>query len=245
VDLELYLRVLWRFRLLVAVGFLLAVALSVLAVVRVNPLASPAFTYRENEEWVSRSMLLLTERGFPVGRSRFETEEEAQSSGRFADLAALYARLANGDEVRALMLKQGPIDDENEFIEAAAVLSNQWNSNSPPLPLVSISAFAPTPERAAELARRETAAFREYLARQQEANRIPDERRVLVSEINRSTPPELLKARSKTLPAVVFMTIALAVIGLAFLLENLRPRVRAPRAEATVAAFPDAARRSA
>ncbi len=36
----------------------------------------------------------------------------------------------------------------------------------------------------------------------------------------------LLEGRSKTVPIVVFLTVMLAVIGLAFILENLRPRVR-------------------
>jgi hypothetical protein len=247
VDIELYLRVLWRFRFLMIAGFLLAVALAFLSVVRVSPGGEPRFSFREDEEWVSRALLLVTEQGFPLGQTRFDNEEESISmAARFAELATIYARLATSDQVRALMLREGPIDEDKELIEAAAVLSNQWNSNSAPLPLISISAYATTGERAAQLALRATAAFREYLAAEQDANEIPAKKRVVMTEVNRSVPPELLAGRSKTLPVVVFLTIMLAVVGIAFLVENLRPRVRTARAdEATVTPLPDSTRRTA
>jgi hypothetical protein len=248
VDIELYLRVLWRFRWLMIAGFLLAVALAFLSVVRVSPGGSPTFSFREDEEWVSRALLLVTEHGFPLGQTRLEGEEDTSVSmaARFAELATIYARLATSDQVRDLMLQKGPIDEDKELIEAAAVLSNQWNSNSPPLPLISISAYATTGKRAEELALRATAAFRQYLAAEQDANEIPVKNRVVVSEVNRSVPPEVLAGRSKTLPVVVFLTIMLAVVGIAFLIENLRPRVRTPRADAaTVTPLPDSTRRTA
>ena len=34
----------------------------------------------------------------------------------------------------------------------------------------------------------------------------------------------MLEGRSKTIPIVVFLTVMLAFVGLAFILENLRPR---------------------
>ena len=247
-DIELYLRVLWRFRFLMVAGFLLALSLAFLSVVRVSPGGSPTFSFREDEEWVSRALLLVTEEGFPLGQTRLESEEESSVSmaARFAELATIYARLATSDQVRSIMLQKGPIDEDKELIEAAAVLSNQWNSNSPPLPLIAISAYATSDTRAAELALRATAAFRQYLAAEQDANKIPAKNRVVVAEVNRSVPPEVLAGRSKTLPVVVFLTIMMGVIGIAFLIENLRPRVRAPRAdEATVTPLPDSTRRTA
>ena len=230
-DLELYLRVLWRFKLLIAAGFLVAAGLAFLSVVRVSPTSSPAFSYREDEVW--------------VGRASFETEEEGMNAGRTGELSPIYARLATSDAVRNLVRAEGPIDDETEYIEVAPVLANPWNSNSAPLPILQINSYATTPERAKELTRREIHAFQQYLAGEQEANKIPEETRVLVTEMQTALPPELLTARSKTLPVVVFMTIMLGFIGLAFLGENLRPRVRVAAEEASVAPVADLARRSA
>ena len=39
--------------------------------------------------------------------------------------------------------------------------------------------------------------------------------------------PKMLKGRSKTMPIVVFMGVMSVIIGLAFALENARPRARA------------------
>ena len=47
-----------------------------------------------------------------------------------------------------------------------------------------------------------------------------------VGNASSSATTVLLEGRSKTVPIVVFLTVMLAVIGLAFILENLRPRVR-------------------
>ena len=244
-DLELYLRVLWRFKLLIAAGFLVAAGLAFLSVVRVSPGGSPALSYREDEVWVGRAMLLLTEQGFPVGRASFETEEEGMNAGRTGELSPIYARLATSDAVRSLVLAEGPIDDTTEYIEVTPVLANPWNSNSAPLPILQINSYATTPERAKELTKREIHAFQQYLASEQDANKIPRETRVLVTEMQTALPPELLTARSKTLPVVVFMTIMLGFIGLAFLCENLRPRVRVAAEEGSVAPVADLARRSA
>jgi hypothetical protein len=51
--------------------------------------------------------------------------------------------------------------------------------------------------------------------------------------------------RKKTTPIVVFLTVLLAAIGLAFVLENLRPRIRALAAEEEQQALAAGARRPA
>src|SRR5688572_29756916 len=114
VDIQLYLRVLWRFRLLVAAGFTLAVVLALLSFARVsfeNGLGPPKLTYREQEKWVSYSTLYVTQPGFPWGYSvikqpdpdeQLETRTkqiapEFADPTRFASLAVLYAYLATSD----------------------------------------------------------------------------------------------------------------------------------------------------
>ena len=65
-DLPLYLRVLWRFRLLVAFGTVLAIALALLVTVRVS-LSSPYLAYRQSQTWSSESRVFVTQQGFPWG----------------------------------------------------------------------------------------------------------------------------------------------------------------------------------
>jgi hypothetical protein len=139
VDLRLFMRVLWRSRFLVAFGLAAALALALLAFVRVSfDGSSPRFSYRTKETWESQALLLLTQSGFPWGRSVIPTPEpptpslettttttggegqqrqpkqqQQQQFGdteRFSGLAALYSTLATSDAVRQAMLRGGPID---------------------------------------------------------------------------------------------------------------------------------------
>ena len=64
-DFGLYVRVLWRFRLLVVLGLILALSLAMLSFVRVG---TDGVTYRQTELWASTTRLLVTQTGFPEGR---------------------------------------------------------------------------------------------------------------------------------------------------------------------------------
>lgn len=230
-DLQLYLRVLWRFRFLVTAGLVLACALAMLAFGRVElDDGRPTIVPRQTEVWGSSAMLLVTQGGFPLGRSitqvyDFSTDPETgreiaeprfASEGRFSDLAAVYAQLAMSDHVVGLMLRDGPILGG---IEAQAVRTPDRRT----LPLVQVTATADSPQAAVQLAKRNVAAFLAYLTREQAVNKIDTEDRVIVTVVESPQVAELLVPRKLTQPIVVFMTVMFGVIGLAFLLQNLRP----------------------
>lgn len=251
-DLQLYARVLWRFRFLMLLGFILATSLAFLSMVRVSFDESPLLTFRHQELWVSRSTLLITEPKFPEGRAVFEqsipplsTDEAQEYAPRFANperfiaLANLYAQLATSDPVRRIMLEDGRLKG---VIEASPLTTVNGAAS---LPLLSIGAIATTPTGARGLATRAVSAFLTYLEREQQRSRIPNEQRVVLQVIQQPVKVLLLKGRPKTLPVVIFLTILLGVGGLAFVLENVRPRTRPLPAEETrpAAAVPD--RRSA
>jgi hypothetical protein len=236
-DLQLYLRVLWRFRLLVAVGFVFAVLLSTLSYTRISfkeGFTSPSIAYRDHEEWVSYATLFVTQPGFPWGYSVIqqpsddpETQRRQQQlarefadPSRFSSLAVLYSYLATSDPVRAIIRRDGPLGGK---IDAGPVINNQ-SGFGVALPLIQIAGIAQTPFTARRIAERTTAAFRKFLEGQQQASSVPPERRVLVTVVKKAQKPELMQKRSKTMPIVVFMTIMIAVSGLAFLLENVRTR---------------------
>ena len=243
------MRVLWRFRLLVGAGFLAAVLLTMLAVVRVSP-SSPHIAYRQSQEFSSQAVLFVTQQGFPWGYAapkivspyvtpQDEAAAEAKRLGtkefadpnRFPSLAVLYAYLAMSDPVKRIMRESGPV--KGDIVAQPVVVTQSGYGTT--LPLVAIAATGTTPERARKLVVRATDAFRTFLERQQAMNRIPAQNRVLVTVLTRAEKPVLVKGRSKTLPLVVFVTVITAVIGLAFLLENLKPRVRPIRDEQLVA----------
>jgi hypothetical protein len=252
-DLQLYLRVLWRFRIIVAVGAMLGIALAVLSFVQVNPSGEPRFRYRQDQQWVSYATLFVTQKGFPWGQlstdegpanrgARKTTGKYVGDPNRFSNLAVLYAQLATSDQVRELLRAAHAPKGQ---IDAAAVMSNQSNL-SDPLPMVRIMAVSDTPRHAIALVVRTTDSFQRFLEAQQSRNEIAPDNRVLVTVLKRYDKPQLLTGRSMTLPVVVFLAVMILVSALVFVLENMRPRMRpvAPE-ETSVVPVADQARRTA
>lgn len=263
-DLELYFRVLWRFRVLVLLGLCFALALLFLSTVRVSfEGGSPNLTYRDSEQWASDVTLHVTQPGFPLGRSILDDvvpvdpgDAAAGSAGsgeaaptfvprygdpsRFANLAVIYAHLATSDEVLRLAQPRGRLPG----VVTAMAMINQDSGGV--LPIVLIRGTSTTPAQAVDLAERAGAALRRFIARQQSANRIEPDRRVELEYINHAQPPVLMMPRSKTRPMFTFLAALIATVGLVFVLENLRPRVRPRVAEEPTALSPSStSRRSA
>jgi hypothetical protein len=261
-DLELYFRVLWRFKVLVLLGLALAFGLMFLSMTRVSfEEGSPKFAYRESEQWASDVTLLVTQPGFPLGRSILDDVvpvdpgKGVASSGngaaptfvprygdpsRFSNLAVVYANFATSDAVLKLAQPRGRLPG----IVTAQAMINQDSGGV--LPIVLIRGTSTTPMAAVGLAERAGAALRKHIARQQAANGIKADRRVELQYINHAQRPMLMVPRSKTRPMFAFLAVMIATIGLVFVLENLRPRVRPRVAEEPTALTPSStSRRSA
>jgi hypothetical protein len=230
-DLQLILRVLWRFKLLVGVGVVLAIVLAVLSYIKLP--TDGKITYRQAESWESLSTLFVTSRGFPWGSVGNAPDVQVPESQQKPDpnvvdpvnltgLAALYVRLATSDPVMKIMERDGPLGGT----VAAYPVASDDNGNGSPLPMVTLSAIAETPGGAQKLAGRHADAFVRYIEREQQRAGIPRDEQVVVEQARQPQPASLLVGRKKTRPMVVFVAVMIAVIGLAFALENVRPRVR-------------------
>ena len=228
-DFQLYARVLWRFKLLFVLGLMLAISLATLSLVRVD---ADGLTYRQTELWSSSTRLLVTQQGFPWGRllaqdPSLDPEAEAERLGipladpnRLNNLTILYAELATSDTVLRQMRRDGPIRGQ---IIATQVVVQEGRYT---LPLIDLVAVAATPRGAMQLAMRSANAFQNYLTQQQQANKVPKGDRVVVQLVMQPRGAKIFQARSKTMPIVIFLAVMFAIVGLAFLLENVRPRVR-------------------
>ena len=232
-DLQLYARVLWRFKFIVLLGLLLALALSLLSTVRVT---SDGIKYRDQELWSSTMRLLVTQSGFPEGRLYAQEppkpgEDPATTPpigtqsgipvvdpGRFNNLAILYAELATSDPVRLLMRRDGPVRGQ---IVATALRDDRSGTL---LPMIDLAAISTSPRGAIALALRSADALNRFIARQQRANNVPAADRVVVQTIEQPKGARLFQPRSKTMPIVVFLVVMFAIVGLAFLLESVKPR---------------------
>jgi hypothetical protein len=237
-DLQLYARVLWRFKFIVLLGLFLALALSLLSTVKIT---NEGIKYRDQELWASTMRLLVTQSGFPEGRlyaqvptppgetntPSIDPSAPVVDPARFNSLAILYSELATSDAVRQLMRRQGPIPGR---IVATPLRDPQSGTL---LPLIDLAAISTSPRSAILLAMRASGALSTYLAAQQRANNVVPADRVVLQTVIQPKGAMLFQPRSKTMPIVVFLVVMFAVVGLAFLLENMRPRqaseVGAPR----------------
>jgi hypothetical protein len=212
-DLANYGRVFWRFRFLMLGGLVLAIVLAAFSMAKIT---SHGLAYRKPEIFASQSTLLLTQQGFPWGRTMSGPNEGYPG---FASLTDLYAQFANSDAVLHLMERDGA--PKSWKISAAPVIPSDGSGT---LPVIDLTGSAYSPQdavRATELGR---AAFLAYVRGQQQAGGIPTSQRIELQTIQAATKPLLIQGRKKTLPIIVFLAVLCATVALAFVLENIRPR---------------------
>ncbi|HEY7561805.1 MAG TPA: hypothetical protein VH650_06495 [Gaiellaceae bacterium] len=240
-DLHLYLRVLKRFRVVVIVGIALA---AVLALSSYYTIGRNGLTHREGQTWESAATISVDPKNyFLYGRSISPETAQALDQARagspealteiyknldpaeFADAgnltstAIIYLKLATSDAVinRIREDGKGPLGGTLQTFPVLA-------GGETPVPMIIFDAVAPTPEAAVSLAQRHVAAFKDFVTHEQNASGIPQDERVVVNTVNAPQSATLLEDRKKTRPILIFLTGLIAVLGLAFVLENLRPR---------------------
>jgi capsular polysaccharide biosynthesis protein len=216
-DLSLHLRVLWRFKIVLAVGIFVALFLALLAATKASA-----------KTWKSDATLFVTQPGFPWGRTVIQYLPGNTATGkpsvptadpqRLSSLTALYAQLATSDPV-APWLKG--VERRHEQLTVTAVPAPQYSTPTL-LPLLQIEATAPSKARAMALANRASTSFRTWLAQQQATAEIPPAERVVVEPISRADTAQRVGGSGKTLPVIVFLAVLAATIGVIFVLENLR-----------------------
>jgi hypothetical protein len=237
VDLRLYGRVVWRFRWIVLVGLILAVALATMSYARVSLRGgTPHLTPRDNVIWQSSGTLNVTRSGFPDG-----SLVSASDPNRFPTLAIAYSQYVSSDPVRRLIAKMG-----GRRILGQVSATPVRGPGGDVLPFLRVSAAATTAEGARVMAQIGIEALQRYIAEQQNASGIPIRDRVILQELQQPNAASVLAGRSKVRPFAVLIIVLLATVALAFILENMRPRIRATEpANDAAEQRPSAARRSA
>lgn len=237
VDLTLFVRVIWQHRKVVAGGLLLAIVLAILSVAKVS---SSGLSYRHAATYQSQATLLVTQNGFPWGRSVINTlpspsgaQPQYGDPTRFISLAILFSHLGNGDDVRRLMLRDGPI---HGTYTAAPIPSDDGNGF---IPFISVTAQSDSPDGAKTLARRAATGIEEYISTQQNANKIGSGDRVVLHVVQSATKPTVVAGHKLTTPIAIFLLVMMATLGLAFVLENIRARSYALAMSEDVVLVPD------
>ena len=210
-----------RFWPLVVTGVILAAILAVLSLVRVT---SHGFIHRKPAVWQSQAVLLLNAPGFTYGRTLLpgtDTPTPPQYMN-LAGLTDLYSQFANSDDVKRLMRAEGA--PKTWSITAAPAVPAITGAD---LPVIALSGRANSAGEAVSAVQYGTRALVEYVSRQQQVAKIPTNQRIGLQSMQRATRPVVVEPRKKILSIVVFLAVIVATVGLAFILENLRPRVRA------------------
>ncbi len=224
-DLQLVFRVIWRFKWIVLPGFVLALALAFLSVVKVSPNGNPVFAYRTQPRYESDTTVFVTTHGFPWGALNLRAGSDVNAphgsvdSDVLRNLASLYTQLALGGEIMQILEREGPVNGELGATQLFA-------PDSTTLPLIALSAVSNSPGNAKALAQRHLSALESWLRRSQNEAGIQSDNRVVLEPINGPTKARLIQGRKKTMAMLIFLAVSMAVIGLAFVLENLRPRAR-------------------
>ena len=223
--------VLRRHRGLVATGLFVAFVVAIFTYARPTWDGGPKLTTRVASSWGAQTSLLLTESGSPELRavpsyrpSNPKTGAPATPAGdqqRFANLAVLYAQLAASDEVRRAAEKGGLRPLPGKITVVPVTFQTGEFSYPQVLPMIRISATAPTPVAAAQSVERIRASFQNYVQVRQAAAGIRPEDRVLVREVRAQEPPKLIDSPSKALPVVVFLALGTLVLIAVFGVDNL------------------------
>ena len=218
-DLRLYGQVLWRYRILIAIGGLIACAAAFLSFARVE---GSGVAYRDAEVYGASQDLYVTEQGFQEGRRGAVTLDEtlagvqAADPARLAELTTIYVQLVDSDPVRRLMLEDGPIE--------GTVFAEQFTTDGGRngLPFLRITGYGDSPNTAIAFTERQSAAFQTYVRQEQNRAGIPREDRVVLSVLRQVQSAELVEGRSLTPPIVIFVAIMAAFVAVAFVTYNLR-----------------------
>jgi capsular polysaccharide biosynthesis protein len=219
-DLQQTFRVLWRFRVIVAVGLLLGIMLAFLAMVRVNLSASPHFSYRAQPRYESTTTVSVKHQG-EKGLNGLNPDD----LDTLRNATTLFVPYAMGNAVMAALTKNGPIHGKLFAVQGTA-------SDGSTLPIIDLAADADTPAAALQLAKRHLAAFQTFLRNYQLGNGTPARRLLVLEPVSGPLPAKLVQGRKLTKPILIFTAILVLTCGLAFVLENMRPRIRPVEDEA-------------
>jgi hypothetical protein len=242
-NLLRHLGVLWRGRGILAIGIVVAIAMAVLAVFKVSVDGGPSLKWRKPETWADSTKLLITQPGFPWGRSVLGTEGDAGSDAsalgqadasattgkdadgkavqfadpsRFSYLAWIYSHFLMGDEVRHSL---GTLPKDAEIL--ASPLTAGGNLSAGALPIIGLTTQAQSQAEAIQLNQGATAALETYLRQQQDQTKTPTSDRVVVSVVDHP-PAALVKGHSPDLGVIAFILVMAAAVSVVYLRENIR-----------------------
>jgi hypothetical protein len=220
--------VLRRWRVVVATGLLLGIALAVLASFRVTT-SGPK--WRQPVTYSSSSVLLVTQVGFPWGRAivsqpdataKQKADAIAAAGPQFADpsryvsLATIYSFMVRSQPVLS-MIPGKPTADQ-----VAAQPFQEPGGNGSALPLIGMTVTAPSAAAAVQLNQDAIKALKTYIKQQQDATQTARNDRATIQVFNPPGAAVVAQGHKLTKSVLALLLCTFLAIALAYVLENLR-----------------------
>jgi hypothetical protein len=209
-DLNLFFRVIRRFKFIVILGVIVATSLALLSFARIT---NDGLAYRQPKQWSSVQQLGVSASVPPKFQATIQVPDPTR-------VAQVYATLATSTAVTRIMRQKAKGEPPGE-----ALASNVVNSDGSTLPFVLIQGVATSKSSAVAMARLATDSLEDYLPSYNALN-YPPPINIVVTRVGGPDAPKVIKSPSKTRPVFVFLAVLIAFVGIAFILENLRPAVR-------------------
>jgi hypothetical protein len=215
-DLRTHSGVIWRWRVLFAVGIALALMFTFFSYYKVS--FADGLTHRQEVTWQSAEMLQLTQPGCEYCRA---VPAETTNLAWLTTLTTVYAQIANGDALRRQVFLGRPRTDANYI--AAPVQDPVTPGQSQ---FLTFAGTATSPVEAVRIARRATSTFLNYLDTQSQDAGVSRNERVVLKVVTKArlATARVVEDRKKTIPIIVFLSILVMTFVVTYALENLYPR---------------------
>jgi hypothetical protein len=243
-DFKLFRGVVKRYKRMVILGTLLAVAMSVFSYGTPGLKGGkPTIIPRGSEVWQGNAVVLISQAGNPYDRAVQQVipgkgltvpPETIGDLTYMSSLSSVYAAMANGDSVQnqvatAAHVLLCPVTTSATAPAAAnatgdcgtlvaAALEQQGTGS--PLPLITLTSSAPTASEAARLSTTAIAVLRSEITKQQAAAGTPVQERVELQTVNSGSPATLAQGHSKSISILVLFALMGATFALAFIRNN-------------------------
>jgi hypothetical protein len=217
-DVRLFCAVVWRFYWLVLGGLVLGGLLAI----HVYNAGS------KSQTWQSQAELIITQESFPYGRAVQQYSGGSTKTGApaspvgnqsyMSSLSPIYANIANGNDIQQSIHQLAPVTGT---VTASAVTDPATSTD---LPFVLLTATSSTAADASRLAVGAATVLTRYVTQQQEKAGVAPADRVLLGPVQTGQSAQLISHQKLSTPLLIFVAIACATFGLAFILENAKPR---------------------
>ena len=227
-DLPVYLRVLWLYKWLLAVGLILAIVPGFAAGFTIK---DGALESRSEKTYTAAATVLVSSKSNPLFQAEIPGQQltEGVTAPTPVDLSqatVVYAYLVSGSEIRSTVEEEvGELSDVEKVTALRRTTQPTGDEQFPgrlTLPVLNIIGTAATPARAEEISVAANAAFQQYVTAQQEAQAVEESNRIQLTTLTENAAIEGENSNPLIPVVITALGVFLIFVALAFVLYNVK-----------------------